>query len=280
MTNVFPADGMVAGRVYIVGAGPGQPDLITVRGWRLLQTADVVVYTGSLVPKRMLDICRPDADIIDTRDRVLETIIPTLISRAKAGQSVVRLQDGDPCLYGAQQEMTLALLNAGVEFEVVPGVSAFQAAAARLKVELTVPNLVQSIILTRANGRTSVPSREDLAGMAAHQASLCLYLSAHHSKVVQATLSEHYDAETPIAICHRIGWPDERILRGRLYQLHELTKDHKLHRTVLYLVSPALDNTFLATEGEFRSRLYHPAHNHLFRPHTSKREVHTMQANH
>ncbi|MEL7084943.1 MAG: precorrin-4 C(11)-methyltransferase [Cyanobacteria bacterium P01_A01_bin.3] len=280
MTSTLRPDDIVAGRVYIVGAGPGQPDLITVRGWRLLQAADVVVYTGSLVPERMLDACRSDADIIDTRDRVLETIIPTLISRAKAGHCVVRLQDGDPCLYGAQQEMTLALLDAGVEFEVIPGVSAFQAAAARLKVELTVPNLVQSIILTRATGRTSVPSSEDLAGMAAHQASLCLYLSAHHSKAVQATLSEHYDSETPIAICHRIGWPDERILRGRLHQLHELTKSHRLHRTVLYLVSPALDDTFRSAEGGFRSRLYHPAHAHLFRPHAAKRGMQEIRANH
>ena len=271
MTSTLRPDDIVAGRVYIVGAGPGQPDLITVRGWRLLQAADVVVYTGSLVPERMLDACKPEANIIDTRSQVLEEIVPTLISSAKAGQCVVRLQDGDPCLYGAQQEMTLALLDAGVEFEVVPGVSAFQAAAARLKVELTVPNLVQSIILTRATGRTSVPSREDLAGMAAHQASLCLYLSAHHSKNVQATLSEHYDSSTPIAICHRIGWPDERIVTGYLHQLHELTKQHKLHRTVLYLISPALDTNLRPAEGEFRSCLYNPAHVHLFRPHTARK---------
>ena len=272
MTNNYPASDIAAGRVYIVGAGPGQPDLITVRGWRLLQAADVVVYTGSLVPERMLDACRPNADIIDTRSQVLETLIPTLISRAKAGQCVVRLQDGDPCLYGAQQEMTVSLLEAGIEFEVIPGVSAFQAAAARLNVELTVPNLVQSIILTRANGRTSVPSSEDLAGMAAHRASLCLYLSAHHSKNVQATLLEHYESETPIAICHRIGWPDEQILTGRLNQLHDLTKQQKLHRTVLYLISPALDTTqLLAPEGRQRSRLYHPEHIHLFRPHLARK---------
>lgn len=269
MTSKLQTSEIVSGRVYIVGAGPGQPDLITVRGLRLLQSADVVVYAGSLVPEAMLEFCRPDAEIIDTRSQVLEHIIPTLISRAKTGQCVVRLQDGDPCLYGAQQEMTVALLEAGVEFEVVPGVSAFQAAAARLKVELTVPNLVQSIILTRATGRTSVPSREDLAGMAAHQATLCLYLSAHHSKDVQATLSEHYDSDTPIAICYRIGWPDEHILTGRLHQLHELTKCNRLHRTVLYLISPALDRTLLNAEDTPRSCLYHPAHVHLFRPHTA-----------
>ncbi|MGK7910680.1 MAG: precorrin-4 C(11)-methyltransferase [Synechococcus sp.] len=269
MTGKLQASEIVAGRVYIVGAGPGQPDLITVRGLRLLQSADVVVYAGSLVPEVMLEACRPDAEIIDTRSQVLESFIPTLISRAKAGHCVVRLQDGDPCLYGAQQEMTVALLEAGIDFDVVPGVSAFQAAAARLKVELTVPNLVQSIILTRATGRTSVPSSEDLAGMAAHGASLCLYLSAHHSRNVQATLSEHYESDTPIAICYRIGWPDEQILTGRLHQLHELTKRHELTRTVLYIISPALDTSFHKAEMELRSRLYHPSHAHLFRPHTA-----------
>ncbi|WP_017325465.1 precorrin-4 C(11)-methyltransferase [Synechococcus sp. PCC 7336] len=254
--------GVVAGRVYIVGAGPGHPDLISVRGMRLLQAADVVVYAGSLVPAAMLDYCRPEAERIDTRSQVLETLLPTVVDRARAGQVVVRLQDGDPCLYGALQEMTVALLAAGVEFEVVPGVSAFQAAAARLGVELTVPDLVQSIILTRASGRTAVPEAEDLASLAAHRASLCLYLSAHHAKDVQATLLEHYPAETAIAICYRIGWPDEQILSGTLSQLHDLTKSAKLNRTVLYLVSPALDVTAPA-----RSQLYSPSHVHLFRPH-------------
>ena len=256
---------IVAGRVYIVGAGPGHPDLITVRGLRLLQAADVVVYAGSLVPETMLNYCRAEAELYDTRSQVLETLVPHIVTHAKAGKVVVRLQDGDPCLYGAQHELTVALLEAGVDFEVVPGVSAFQAAAARLKVELTVPNLVQSIILTRATGRTSVPSAEELAGMAAHRASLCLYLSAHHSKDVQATLLEHYDSDTPIAICYRIGWPDEQILTGHLQQLHELTKRNKLNRTVLYLISPALD-----AGKHLRSHLYHPDSVHLFRPHLAR----------
>ena len=255
--------GIEPGRVYIVGAGPGDPELISVRGMRLLQAADVVAYAGSLVPAAMLDYCRADVELLDTRSQVLETFMPLAIERARAGQVVVRLQDGDPCLYGALYEMAIALLAAGIEFEVVPGVSAFQAAAARLKVELTVPNLVQSIILTRANGRTSVPPAEDLASLAAHRASLCLYLSAHHAKAVQAKLLEHYPAETAIAICYRIGWPDEQILRGNLGQLHELTHAAKLNRTVLYLISPALNQA----ETTARSQLYNPSHVHLFRPH-------------
>ena len=259
----------LAGRVYIVGAGPGSPDLITVRGMRLLQAADVVVYAGSLVPEAMLSYCRADAEIVDTRSQVLETVLPLIVEAARAGKVVVRLQDGDPCLYGAVHEMTVRLLEAGIEFDVVPGVSAFQAAAARLGIELTVPNLVQSIILTRANGRTAVPEREELAGMAAHQASLCLYLSAHHSKSVQATLMEHYPADTAIAICYRIGWPDEQIMCGTLDRLHELTTAADLNRTVLYLVSPALDVAALG-RTKARSKLYSPSHSHIFRPHRAR----------
>jgi precorrin-4/cobalt-precorrin-4 C11-methyltransferase len=258
------------GKIYIVGAGPGDPELITVRGLRLLEAADVLLYTGSLVPEAMLAYCRPDVECLDTRSQVLEDLLSILIERAKAGQVVVRLQDGDPCLYGALHEMALGLLAAGVDFEVIPGVSAFQTAAARLKVELTVPNLVQSIILTRASGRTAVPETEALARLAAHRSSLCLYLSAHHSQVVQEQLLAHYPADTAIAICYRLGWPDESILRGRLSQLHELTKTARLHRTVLYLVSPALD----ALEPE-RSQLYHPQHAHLFRPHRPSSAVST-----
>ena len=249
------------GCIYIVGAGPGDPELVTVRGMRLLEAADVVFYAGSLVPEDMLQYCRPQAECIDTRSLVLETLVPAAIAQAKADKVVVRLQDGDPCLYGALHEMALAYLDAGVDFEVVPGVSAFQAAAARLQVELTVPDLVQSIILTRASGRTAVPAAEDLASMAAHRASLCLYLSAHHSKQAQASLLEHYPPDTPIAMCYRVGWPDECIVRGTLNRLHELTQTNRLNRTVLYLISPALRAT------ASRSQLYSPQHDHLFRPH-------------
>ncbi|TVQ16368.1 MAG: precorrin-4 C(11)-methyltransferase, partial [Leptolyngbya sp. DLM2.Bin15] len=165
--------------ISIVGAGPGATDLITVRGQRLLTQADVVFYTGSLVPEQMLEPCRPDVEVIDTRSLVLETWRSQLVERARAGKKVVRLQDGDPSLYGALHELMVYLLAEQLEFEIVPGVSAFQAAAAHLKTELTVPNLVQTIILTRTQGKTDVPSREDLSQLAAHQASLCLYLSAH-----------------------------------------------------------------------------------------------------
>lgn len=251
---------MTQPNVFIVGAGPGDPELISLRGHRLLSRADVVLYTGSLVPEQMLAACRPDAEKVDTRSHTLETWIPLLVERAKSGKTVVRLQDGDPCLYGALNELTCVLIENELAFEVIPGVSAFQLAAARLQAELTVPEVVQSIILTRVQGRTNVPDAEDLASLAAHRASLCLYLSARHSEASQAKLLAHYPPETPIALCYRLGWPDEEIHLARLEEMHALTQKLKHIRTVMYLISPAL-----ADNPEARSRLYSPEHAHLFR---------------
>jgi precorrin-4/cobalt-precorrin-4 C11-methyltransferase len=151
------------------------------------------------------------------------------------------------------------LTAANIPFEVIPGISAFQAAAAKLKVELTVPGLVQTIILTRISGRTEVPPTEELAGLAAHQASLCLYLSARHVENVQAKLLEHYPSDTPVAICYRLGWHDEKIRVVPLSQMAECTHQENLIRTTVYIVSPAL----LGTSG--RSHLYNPEYHHLFR---------------
>lgn len=253
----------VAGKVWIVGAGPGDPELITLRGQRCLAAADVVFYAGSLVPEGMLDHCRSGIELIDTRSLDLEAWVPQLGDRARAGQTVVRLQDGDPSLYGALHEVLAALLAVGVSFEIVPGVSAFQAAAARLGVELTVPNLVQTIILTRTRGATEVPAAEDLASLAAHRASLCLYLSARHVRRAQEQLGVHYPADTPIALCYRLGWPDERVWVGRLAEMAELTEAAKLQRTVLYVISPAL--AALEQYPAARSRLYSPEYGRLFR---------------
>ncbi len=259
--------------VQIVGAGPGDPELITLRGQRLLSEADVVFHTGSLVPKGLLQHCRPGVEAIDTRSLTLETLLPQIVERVKAGQRVVRLQDGDPALYGALQELLLRLGEAGIPFEIVPGVSAFQLAAARLQVELTIPELVQTIILTRASGRTQVPEAEALASLAAHRASLCLYLSARHVEQAQADLLTHYPADTPVAICHRLGWPEEQIWLGSLAEMAALTRQAGLERTVLYLISPALQGRpgcGRQRSGSARSRLYSPDHAHLFRPKVRK----------
>ena len=264
----------LAPAVYIVGAGPGDPELLTVKAQKLIERADVVVYANSLVPVQVLQTVRADAEKIATAKMTLEAIVPLMVERVRAGKSVVRLHSGDPSLYSAIHEQMLRLSEADVPFEVIPGISAFQAAAAKLQVELTIPAQVQSIILSRISGRTQVPETEELAGLAAHRASLCLYLSARHVGAAQAQLMTHYPAETPVAICFRVGWPDEQIQVVPLSQMAKVTQADDLVRTTLYIVSPALENraTFerssegtLAAEERVRSRLYSPTHDHLFR---------------
>jgi len=253
--------------VYIVGAGPGDPELLTIRAQKLLVAADVILFADSLVPQQILQLCRLDAEIIQTANKTLEEILPLMIERVQSHKSVVRLHSGDPSLYSAIHEQMHLLAEAEIPFEVIPGISAFQAAAAKLKVELTVPGVVQSIILTRISGKTEVPATEELTTLAAHQASLCLYLSARHVEDAQAKLLEHYPADTPVAICFRLGWPDEKIWVVPLNQMADFTQKEKLIRTTLYVVSPALRQAITRSQSSLdaRSRLYHPEHSHLFR---------------
>lgn len=247
--------------LYLVGAGPGDPELLTVKAQRLIAQADVILYANSLIPEQILVGARPEAELIPTADHVLEKILPLLMERIQAGKMVVRLQSGDPCLYSTLHEQLQALLAANIPVEVSPGISAFQLAAAKLQVELTVPELVQTIILTRISGRTHVPDTEELSQLAAHQASLCLYLSARHVEKAQAQLLAHYSPETTVAICYRLGWPDEQIYRVPLSEMAATTQAHDLYRTTLFLISPAL-----SANPAKRSRLYHPCHPRLFRP--------------
>jgi precorrin-4/cobalt-precorrin-4 C11-methyltransferase len=253
----------VPGHVYIVGAGPGDPELLTLRAYRLISEADVILYADSLVPPQVLGIARTDAEKIPTANKTLEEILPMMMERVRSPSRVVRLHSGDPSLYGAVHEQMQALARADIPFEVVPGISAFQLAAARLKVELTVPNLVQTIILTRISGRTQVPEAEELASLAAHRASLCLYLSARHVQESQAKLLQHYPVDSPVAICYRLGWPDEQIWMTRLEEMAAVTERERLIRTTMYVISPAL--SAIAQTENARSQLYNPQHDHLFR---------------
>jgi len=278
MMPVFPppTNSSLLPAVYIVGAGPGDPELLTVKAQRLLAKADVILFADSLVPKQLLAGVRLDAEIIRTANKTLEEILPLMIERVQAGKAVVRLHSGDPCLYGAVQEQMQALLHADIPFEVVPGISAFQAAAARLRVELTLPGVVQSIILTRISGRTQVPKAEELETLAAHQASLCLYLSARYVEEAQAKLIRHYAPTTPVAICFRLGWHDEKIWLVPLDEMAKVTRREDLIRTTLYVISPALASATvprtiaradtMSELAQTRSHLYNPEHSHLFRP--------------
>lgn len=252
--------------VYLVGAGPGDPELLTIKAQKLLMQADVVLFADSLVPRQIVEMVRPEAEVVRSANKTLEELLPLMQAWVQQGKSVVRLQSGDPSLYSAIHEQMQALAAAEIPFEVIPGISAFQAAAARLKVELTVPELVQTIILTRISGRTHVPETEELASLAAHRASLCLYLSARHIQEAQSKLLQHYPPETPVAVCFRLGWPDERIWLVPLSEMADLSQREQLIRTTLYVVSPALASARERSANMARSRLYNPEHSHLFRP--------------
>jgi precorrin-4/cobalt-precorrin-4 C11-methyltransferase len=249
--------------VYFIGAGPGDPELLTLKAHKILQKADVVLYADSLVPKQILQDTKPSAQLITTGNKTLEEIIPLMIDKVNQGAIVVRLQSGDLCLYSAIHEQIKLLKDANIPFELIPGISAYQAASAKINAELTIPNLVQSIILTRVSGSASaVPEKEELASLASHQASLCLYLAARHIQKSQIELLQHYSADTPVAICYRVGWEDEKIIIVPLKEIAETTEKYKLIRTVLYIISPALKELL---QSDYRSQLYHPNHSHLFR---------------
>ncbi|MBM5821743.1 MAG: precorrin-4 C(11)-methyltransferase [Cyanobacteria bacterium K_Offshore_surface_m2_011] len=246
--------------VQIVGAGPGAPDLLTLRAARAIESAQVLVWTDSLVNPQIAALAPPGCESVRTSTLTLEEVMAVVLERARAGQRVVRLHDGDPCLYGALQEQICRLADAGLAVEVVPGLSAYQATAAALGAELTIPGRVQTIVLSRAGGRTGTPERESLARLAALQASLCLYLSARHVEEVQGELLQHYPADTPVAIGYRVSWPDQWLTVVPLEAMARVSRERNLIRTTLYVVSPALRDA----DGA-RSLLYSASHNHLFR---------------
>jgi precorrin-4/cobalt-precorrin-4 C11-methyltransferase len=246
--------------VRFVGAGPGAPDLLTIRAARAIEQADVLIWTDSLINPAIAALAPSGCELIRTSTLTLEEVMAAVLERARAGRRVVRLHDGDPCLYGAIAEQICRLADAEIDVEVVPGVSAYQAAAAALQQELTIPGLVQTIVLSRTGGRTGVPERESLERLAALGASLCLYLSARHVEEVEEVLLSHYPPQTPVAIGYRLSWPDQWLTVVPLEEMASTSRQRGLIRTTLYIVSPAL-----AAGGSPRSRLYSADHNHLFR---------------
>ncbi len=250
--------------VSIVGAGPGAIDLMTIRALDRLKQAEVLVWTDSLIPPQIVSIAPKDCERISTSSLTLEKILSLLIDKHQQGKKIVRLHDGDPCLYGALSEQICGLADAGIDVEVVPGISAYQATAAALKKELTIPGVVQTIILSRAGGRTGKPERECLENLASLRSSLCLYLSARHIKEVEEILLQHYPADTPVAIGYRVSWEDEWLKIVPLNAMASTSIKNGLIRTTLYVISPAL------AQSEKRSKLYEAKHSHLFRSSTNK----------
>ncbi|GAA4499171.1 precorrin-4 C(11)-methyltransferase [Gluconacetobacter tumulicola] len=247
--------------VHFIGAGPGAPDLITLRGRDLIAISPVCLYAGSLVPAALLDHCPPGARIINTAPLSLDAIIAEIAAAHEAGHDVARLHSGDLSVWSAMGEQLRRLRALDIPYDITPGVPSFAAAAAALGAELTLPGIAQSVVLTRTSGRaTSIPPGETLAAFAATGATLAIHLSIHVLDRVLAALTPHYGAACPVAVVWRASWPDERIVRATLETL-ETALATELERTALILVGPAIG----ATEfGE--SRLYAGDYDRRFRP--------------
>lgn len=251
--------------VHFIGAGPGAPDLMTVRGLELLRAAALVLYAGSLVPEAVVAEANKSARVIDTAPLTLDEIIEYIGEAVAAGQDVARLHSGDPSLYGAIAEQIRRLRALGIAYDITPGVPAYAAAAAALGCELTLPGIVQSVILTRTAVRASaMPVGEDLAALGATGATLAIHLSINNLAMVVRTLVPHYGANCPAAIAYRVSWPDEKLIRGTLGDIRDRVKPLGLTRTALILVGRALGG-----EEFDDSKLYDPAHYHVLRPATS-----------
>ncbi|MFI7434891.1 precorrin-4 C(11)-methyltransferase [Micromonospora haikouensis] len=249
------------GKVWFVGAGPGAADLLTLRAARAIGAADVVVWAASLVHADVLTHARADAEIVDSSQLPMEGVLPLYERAAARGLTVARIHSGDPALWGAVQEQLDLCRALGLAVEVVPGVSAFTAVAALVGRELTIPEVAQSVILTRLEGgRTPMPSGERVRDFARHGTTMALFLSAARSGQVQAELlAGGYPADTPAVVAYRATWPDEMVVRCTVGTLEATVKRHRLWKHTLFLVGPAL-----AAAGT-RSHLYHPGHFHTFR---------------
>lgn len=248
--------------VHFIGAGPGAADLITVRGLNLIRAAGAVLYAGSLVPEAIVAEAAADARVIDTAPLHLDEIIAEIKAADDKGLDVARVHSGDPALYGATAEQMRRLDELGIAYDVTPGVSAYAAAAAAMKTELTLPGISQTVILTRTAVRSSdMPEGEDLETLGKSGATLALHLSVNNMAKVVRELTPHYGADCPVAMIYRVSWPDELIIRGTLSDIRDKVKAAGITRTALILVGRVLD------ESSFDdSRLYAADHHHVLRP--------------
>jgi len=246
--------------VHFVGAGSGAVDLITVRGARLLGACDVVIYAGSLVNPELLQYCKEGCQIHDSAKMTLEEVIAVIRAAEATGKTTVRLHTGDSSIYGAVHEQFVELDKLGIPYDVCPGVSAFCGAAASLRAEYTLPEVSQTVIITRAAGRTPVPQGQSIRSLAAHRATMVLFLSTSLTRQLQADLLEGgYPADTPAAIVYKATWPEEKIFRTTLENLHRTVTDNGLTKTSLIVVGDCLGDNVI------RSLLYHPGFTTEFR---------------
>ena len=248
-----------AAHIEIVGAGPGDPELISVRGRKMLEKADLILYAGSLVPKALTECHKPGAVVRSSADMNLEEQCALMKEHYDRGHFIVRLHTGDPCIFGAIQEQMAFFDREGMSYHITPGISSFLAAAAELQSQFTIPERCQTIILTRGEGRTSMPEKEKLHLLARSQSTMCIFLSASIVDDVQRELLQEYPEDTPVAACYHLTWPDQRIYRGVLRDLAKIVHDNHLTLTTMLVVGEAIDNR------SGLSALYDKHFTHLFR---------------
>ncbi len=246
--------------VHIIGAGPGDPELITIKGRRLLQNADVVIYAGSLVNPVLLEMTKKGCEIHNSASMTLDEVIACIEKAEAKHLDVVRLHTGDPAIYGAIQEQMDELKKRHIDFEVIPGVSSFLASAAALQQEYTLPEISQTVIVTRNAGRTPVPERESLKALATHQATMCIFLSIQMIEdVVKELIDGGYPSDTPIAIVQKASWPEQKIVRGTLTDIAGKVREAGISRTAMIVVGHCLDTEYAL------SKLYDPSFTHMYR---------------
>ena len=251
--------GRDGGHIEIVGAGPGDPDLISVRGRKMLERADLILYAGSLVPKALTECHKPGAVVRSSADMNLEEQCALMKEHYDRGHFIVRLHTGDPCIFGAIQEQMAFFDREGMAYHITPGISSFLAAAAELRSQFTIPERTQTIILTRGEGRTPMPEKEQLHLLARSQSTMCIFLSAAIVDDVQRELLQEYPEDTPVAACYHLTWPDQRIYRGQLKDLAKIVHDNNLTLTTMLVVGESIDNR------QGLSELYSKHFTHLFR---------------
>ena len=247
------------GHIEIVGAGPGDPDLVSVRGRNMLEKADLILYAGSLVPKALTECHKPGAVVRSSADMNLEEQCQLMKEHYDKGHFIVRLHTGDPCIFGAIQEQMAFFDQNGMSYHITPGISSFLAAAAELRSQFTIPERTQTIILTRGEGRTPMPEKEQLHLLARSQSTMCIFLSAAIVDDVQRELLQEYPEDTPVAACYHLTWPDQKIYRGQLKDLAAIVHDNNLTPTTMLVVGEAIDNR------KGLSELYNKHFTHLFR---------------
>ena len=252
------------GKVYIVGGGPGDPELLTLKAKRIIESADLVIFADSLVPPEIVEFAKESAQVIGSKELNLDEIMELELTAVRGGKTVARVQSGDPSIYGAILEQMRILDNEGVDFEIIPGVSAAFAAAAVLRSELTVPEKSQTVILTRMEGRVAMPEGEQLKDLAAHGCTMVIFLSiTRMTKVVRELTSSGYTEDTPVAVVYRVGWPDELVIRGTLKDIAGKVRAAKITLQALIIVGDAVDPGLDAAGAV--SHLYSSDYTHRYR---------------